>query len=95
MKLFNGIAKEYARLYNEARGIIVAAAITTSPISEEQAARLTARLEAETGKKIILKRTIDKELIGGIKLRYSGIQLDGSLRSRLENIERRLRGVIV
>ena len=56
VKLFNGIAKEYARFYNEARGIIVAEAITASPLSEEQAARLTARLEAETGKKIILKR---------------------------------------
>ena len=95
VNLFTAIAKEYARLYNEARGIIVAEAITAAPLSEEQAARLTLRLEAETGKKIILKRTIDKELLGGIKLRYSGIQLDGSLRSRLDNIEARLRGVIV
>lgn len=95
VKLFPAITKEYEGLYNTARGIIPAEVISAAPLTEEQTARLISRLEKETGKKIILKNTTDPTILGGVKLRYSGIQLDGSLRSRLDNIEKGLKGVIV
>ena len=95
VKLFPAIAKQYSKLYNESRGIIPAEVISASPLKEEQMQRLTEKLSYATGKKIILKNTIDPSLLGGIKLRYSGIQLDGSLRSRLDNIEKRLKSTIL
>ena len=46
-----------------------------------------------TGKKIILKNTVKPEILGGVMLRYSGIQLDGSVKSRLDAFERSLKNL--
>ena len=93
--LFPAIAKEYLKLYNEARGIIPAEAITAVALTDEEKAKIVAKLEGITGKTVILKNTVDESILGGITLRYSGTQLDGSLRSRLQKLERLLKGAIV
>ena len=85
----------YLAIYDEARGIERVEAITALPLTKEQTERLVAKLEKQTGKTIIIENTVDSSILGGIKLRYAGIQLDGSLRSRLDNIEKSLKGVIV
>lgn len=83
-------ADAYEALCDEAMGIIRAEAITAAPLSEAQAERLKARLEEETKKTVILSNTIDPSLLGGVKLRYMGKQLDGSLKNRLDAIRRTL-----
>ena len=83
-------ADAYEALCDEAMGIIRAEAITAVPLSEAQAERLKARLEEETKKTVILSNTIDPSLLGGVKLRYLGKQLDGSLKNRLDAIRRTL-----
>ena len=80
----------YEALCDEAMGIIRAEAITAAPLSEAQADKLKARLEAETKKTVILSNTIDPSLLGGVKLRYLGKQLDGSLKNRLDTIRKTL-----
>ena len=54
-----------------------------------------AKLSAMTGKKIILKNTISPEILGGVKLRYSGIQLDGSVKTRLDKFEASLKNTVI
>lgn len=93
--LFPAIAAEYSKLYNEARGIIPAEAITASPLGEDDLKKLREKIEKITGKTVILKNSIDKSLLGGIKLRYSGVQLDGTLKSRLDAIEKKLKITVV
>ena len=46
-----------------------------------------------TGKKIILTNTVKPEILGGVMLRYSGIQLDGSVKSRLDAFSRSLKNL--
>ena len=53
------------------------------------------KLSELTGKQVILETQIDADLIGGIRLRYEGVQLDGSLRSRLDALRRNLADAIV
>lgn len=77
----------YLSLYDESRGIERVEAITARPLTQEQTARLVAKLAAKTGKKIIVKNTVDPSILGGMKLRYSGTQLDGSVRTRLDGLE--------
>lgn len=83
-------ADAYEALCDEAMGIIRAEAITAAPLTEAQAEKLKARLEEETKKTVILSNTIDPSLLGGVKLRYMGKQLDGSLKNRLEAIRKSL-----
>lgn len=94
-RLIFGIMKEYISLYDEKRGIIRVEAVSARKISEKQIEKLKAVLEAKLSKTVIIKNTVTPSILGGVKLRYSGIQLDASLKTRLDKIEESLKGVIV
>ena len=93
--IFPAVAKEYCAIYNEARGICQAEAISAYPLSESHMAALKEKLEKMTGKTIALKNTIDTSILGGVKLRYMGKQLDASVRSRLDKIEAGLKETVL
>jgi F-type H+-transporting ATPase subunit delta len=78
------ILEEYARLYNEARGIIKVSAISARPLSEEQIQAIEKKISAMTGKRAVVDATVDQGLLGGVKLRYLDKQIDGSVKGRLE-----------
>lgn len=93
--LLNEIAKEYSALYNESRGICTAEIISAVAITDEQAQKLKEKLENMTGKTIVIKSTVDKSILGGLKLRYLGKELDGTLKARLTSIEKSLKNTII
>ena len=93
--LFPEIAREYRAIYNESRGICTAEAISATPLTEKQKEAISRKLAAMTGKTIILKNTTDPEVLGGLKLRYMGTQLDGTLRARLDAIESGIKKTIL
>ena len=93
--LFSEIAKEYVSLYNDARGICPAEVISAIPLDEGRMSAIKSKLEALTGKTIIIKNTVEPSVLGGIKLRYMGKQLDGSLKSRLDKIDAGLKNTIL
>jgi F-type H+-transporting ATPase subunit delta len=64
-------------------------------MTESQIEALKAKLIAETGKKIIIKNTVDPTILGGVKLRYSGKQIDGSVKTRLDAFSESLKNIIV
>ena len=85
----------YEAAYDEAHGILRATAITAVPMQQRQREALCARLESLTGKTVSLTCRTDPTLLGGITLRYGGIQLDDSIRSRLERLRRSLSQTVV
>ncbi|MBQ9071085.1 MAG: ATP synthase F1 subunit delta [Clostridia bacterium] len=93
--LFSDIAKEYVSLYNESRGIFSAEVISAEPLAETQQNKLKEKLEKITGKTIVIKNTVDKSVLGGIKLRYMGRELDGTLKGRLNAIENAFKNTIL
>ncbi len=80
---FGSVKAEYDRLYDEFYGIERVEAITAIALSDSQSAALKKKLSDMTGKKIILKNSVKPDILGGVILRYSGTQLDGSVKSRL------------
>ena len=84
------LADEYASLYDEERGILRAEAVSAVAMSEEQIKRLADKLGVSTGKTVIVKNTIDPSMLGGVKLRYAGTQLDGTVKASLDRFERAL-----
>ena len=102
LQAFSGASQElrnfltaYEAAYDEARGILRATAITAVPMQQRQREALCARLESLTGKTVSLTCRTDPTLLGGITLRYGGIQLDDSIRSRLERLRRSLSQTVV
>ena len=70
-------------------------AITAEPMKPAQSDALCAKLASMTGKQVELENKIDPTLIGGIRLRYAGVQLEESIQSRLERLRRSLAETIV
>ena len=86
------LCDEFATLYDEERGILRAEAVSAVAMSDEQIKRLADRLGERTGKTVLIKNTVDSGVLGGIKLRYGGTQLDGTVRASLDRFERMLEG---
>jgi F-type H+-transporting ATPase subunit delta len=59
-------------------------------LADAQAQKLSEELERLTGKRIVLDRLIDPSLIAGLVTRIGDHVIDGSLRGRFEELERRL-----
>ena len=92
---FSACADVYDACYDEAHDLLRATAITAVPMQERQCEALKEKLSDLTGKTVILTNRVDETLIGGMTLRYGGVQLDDSIRSRLDKLRRSLSETIV
>lgn len=83
---FSKIYESFSSLYDEKHNILRATATSVLPLDKEQAEQITARLEAKTGKKVVLSNTVDPSVIGGVKLSYGGEEIDKSIKTTLKTI---------
>lgn len=92
---FEKIRRVYCELYDEHFNIRRAEAVTARPMSESQIDALRKKLEMTTGKRIIINNTVDPDVLGGVRITYSGVQLDNSLKRRLYDIEKGLKNTVI
>lgn len=85
----------YEQEYMEARGIVRAEVISAIALSAAQRARLTEKLGKITGKQIIIENKVDPSILGGMKLRYMGIQRDGSVKASLDSFAAALESTVI
>jgi F-type H+-transporting ATPase subunit delta len=52
--------------------------------------RLKEQLERSTGRKIVLEKSVDPEILGGVVTRIGDRVIDGSLRSKLASMRETL-----
>ena len=93
--LFGDICEEFFALYREARGIVRAVAITAVLMTEGQTSAMKKKLEDITGKTVEIVNELDPSILGGVVLRYSGVQLDGSVKSRLDEFKKNLSNIVM
>ena len=84
------VLAHFVKAYERSRGIEHVEVISAIPLSESQKARLKSKLEGITKKQIIISNTHDPALLGGMKLRYMGLELDGSIKTKLDSFEKSL-----
>ena len=89
------IKDSFSAFYDESRGIERVDAVTAVPMTDEQVKALTKKLEAKTHKTIIVNNKVDRSILGGVILRYSGIQLDGSVKTRLDDFGKSLSNIVM
>ena len=89
------VLEAFIKAYEISRGIERVEVISAVPLSQTQTEKLKAKLEAITKKQIIISNTHDPSLLGGMKLRYMGIQLDGSIKSKLDGFEKSLSELVI
>lgn len=81
------IRVQYEALKNEREGVVEAEVISAFDMDKAQVADLVARLEKKTGRKVKAKVSVDKSLIGGVKVVIGDKVIDGSARAQLGALE--------
>lgn len=89
------VAEIFTGLYDESRGNLRVQAITAIAMGKKQIDAMTKKLELQTGKHIFIENIVDPAILGGVTLRYAGVQLDGSVKTRLETLEKSLKGLVI
>ncbi len=84
--LFSAI-EEFRAMYEDYMHIAEAVITSAVELTDEQKARLTAKLTKVTGKTINARYFVDKSLIGGISITVDGKNFDGSVRKNLKNLK--------
>jgi F-type H+-transporting ATPase subunit delta len=75
---------------SSSQGKEVAEVRTAVELTADQQARLAAALERATGKQINLKVVVDPSVLGGVVATVGDSVIDGSVRSRLDQVKSRL-----
>lgn len=89
----SGVADHFIQLANDERGIAEAKVYSIRPLTEAESETLSATFAAKVGKRSLrIENIVDSNLLGGIKLRIGNRIFDGSLRGKLDRLERQLLG---
>ena len=88
--LLPDILAAFQEVIRRRQGVAEAEVSSAVKLSEAQKAQLLQTLERLTGKKIQAKYALQPELLGGAVVRIGDTIFDGSLRSRLTEMRRRL-----
>lgn len=75
---------------NRARGVVNARVTTAVPIDAPEQAFLAQRLEAITGRKVVMQANVDPAIIGGFVARVGDHLIDASVVGRLVALRARL-----
>jgi F-type H+-transporting ATPase subunit delta len=93
-ELLPEIARGYAALWNAERGVVEAEASAAVELDAGQRQALAGAIRKATGQTAEVRVRVDPGLLGGVVLRMGGRTYDGSVRSRLARLRRRMSGTL-
>lgn len=87
-ELIYGVAKEFLRAYNGYMNIVTAKVVSAAPLNDSARTEIINKVKALTGGQVILKESVDTDLIGGFILTVGDKQFDSSLASSLSRVRK-------
>lgn len=84
---FMDCAKWFHQRYNDDFGVVEAQVTTAVELDDETRNALQAKLEAMTGKSIVIISHVDPALIGGVRVEMNGQRFDNSIQNRLDRLK--------
>jgi F-type H+-transporting ATPase subunit delta len=91
LEVLTEIRSQFEALKNEREGVVEAEVYSAFEMDQAQIADLVARLEKKFGRKVRAKVSVDKSLIGGVKVVIGDKVIDGSARAQLAALETALK----
>ncbi|HRW11659.1 MAG TPA: ATP synthase F1 subunit delta [Syntrophomonas sp.] len=85
------IYREYVEMADESRNIKKAELFAAREVPQQELDALEERLSASTGKKVMLKLTVDPTLLGGAKIRMGDQIVDGTAVKKLQMLTEKLK----
>ena len=92
---FFGCCQVFRERFNADHNILPVTAVTMISLSAELREKLVQKLTDVTGKSIELECRVDPECLGGVRLELNGMQLDGTVRRRLDEIRNILKSTVL
>ena len=86
----DGILDEFEVMADEAAGRVRAHVTTAVELSSEDRELLGSRLSQRLGKEVRVTASVDRRIVGGLKLQYGDHLIDASVATRLQQLRRRL-----
>jgi F-type H+-transporting ATPase subunit delta len=86
------IADTFQELVQESKGISHATVTSAVPLTPDDQRAVTQRLRELTGGEVVLEMAVDESILGGLVVRIGDRLIDGSTKSRLLALKRRLAG---
>lgn len=86
LRIVEDLVVEYQRLVNAYHGREMAEVVTAVPLSNEEKERLQKRLATITRKEVVITTQVDPEIIGGVVAKVGDKLIDGSVRTRLQEL---------
>jgi F-type H+-transporting ATPase subunit delta len=83
------IARELRTMVDERAGRVRAVVTSARPLSADQLASIQAALEKASGKKVLIEKREDPEILGGVIAKVGDVAYDGSIRTQLETMRER------
>jgi F-type H+-transporting ATPase subunit delta len=90
IRYFSQILDGFLKTVNERKGVVFAKVTAAAPLSPQNLKMLEARLSEITGKLVNVESQTDKGLLGGIVVQIGSTVFDGSIRTQLAEVKRRL-----
>jgi F-type H+-transporting ATPase subunit delta len=91
LELLPEIRHQFDVLKNEREGVVEAQLQSAFELSDAQLKDIVQRLEKKTGRKVRAHVSVDRELIGGVKIVLGDKVIDGSARAQLAALEAALK----
>jgi F-type H+-transporting ATPase subunit delta len=80
------ILDQMKKIYLEKHETVVAQVKTVVPLNEEEKAKLVDKLQKKYSKTVLLNEEIDKTILGGVYLRIGNDIIDGTIKSKFQEI---------
>jgi len=84
------IAREYEALVAAEEQILSVELTTAYELSDDEASAIVKQIEEASGQRVEAARTVDPDLIGGLVLKAGSLEVDSSVRGRLDRLRRDL-----
>lgn len=78
---------EMEKIHLEKQNKVKALVITAVPLTEKEIEELTKKLEDKYNKTLVMEMEVDKSIIGGMFVRVGNDVIDGTVRSKLEEMK--------
>ena len=85
--LIGRICDRFREMYSSDKGILAAELVSAIELSEADLRLVEKQIQESAGSKVNLNTKIDPSILGGYVLRIGSLMLDGSIRSRLEDLK--------
>jgi F-type H+-transporting ATPase subunit delta len=93
IRYFHEITESFMKAAGERKGIVSAQVTAAVPMSQQELKNLEIRLTGITGKAVNVEVQTDADLLGGMVIRIGSTIFDGTIRTQLAEMNKRLKEI--